>query len=184
MGVRQAELSDSRILTAVAFVCSAAVLGATAVSTLVMAAGGSEALRWPFRFICHGQLDRAFEIAGLAMPLCARCCGIYGGVAVAAAAAFVWFPRTRSRALFWIGMALTIPLAIDGTAQTLGLWSTENLARGATGLAFGTGLVILAANGVAGRIAGSSDPSLSDDARLSDAPARCAGNSNLRRSSG
>ena len=151
MGVRQAELSDSRILSAVAFVCSAAVLLAAVVATLTIAGGGAEIVRLPFRLMCHGQVDRAFEMAGIAMPLCARCVGIYAGIAVAAVAMFTAPPARRRQSWFVLGAALVAPMVIDGSGQTMGLWSTGNAARAVTGLAFGLGLVMLAINGVASR---------------------------------
>lgn len=149
MGIRQTELSDARILAAVAFCCSVAILAGALVVTLMIGAGGSEALRWPFRIMCHGQLERAFEISGVAMPLCARCCGVYGGMAVAAFGLVLFPPRYRSRLLFIAGAILVIPLVVDGTFQMLGVWSTEDLSRAATGLGFGTGLLLLAGNGIA-----------------------------------
>lgn len=146
MGIRQTELSDLRIVSIVAFVCSVSVLAAATSAGFAIVRGSSELLRWPFRMICHGQLDRAFEIMGVAMPLCARCTGIYAGIALAAAVLFVHFPGTRTRIISGLGLVLAAPMLIDGTMQMLGVWSTGNIARAATGLGFGTGLVLVAAS--------------------------------------
>ncbi len=151
MGIRKAELNDGRIVAVVAFLCSLAVLVAASLATLALATGASEMLRTPFLLMCHGQIERAFSIAGVGMPLCARCCGVYAGMALAALVMFVAAPVRRTKTLFILGAGLVIPMTIDGTFQTLGLWSTGNIPRAATGVAFGIGLVILAINGIAGR---------------------------------
>ncbi|MBW3670902.1 MAG: DUF2085 domain-containing protein [Acidobacteria bacterium] len=128
--------------------------------------------------ICHGQLDRAFEIMGVAMPLCARCTGIYVGIALAAAVLFIHFPESRTRVISALGIVLAAPMLIDGALQILGVWSTGNIARAATGLGFGTGLVLMAADYLM------SDSS-SDEGSVGRAPFRFLRrrNPNLRQSS-
>src|SRR5437868_1280699 len=36
--------------------------------------------RAPFQLLCHGIASHSFSIAGTAMPICARCTGIYAGL--------------------------------------------------------------------------------------------------------
>ena len=143
-------MSRGRILALVAGAASAAVLVMASLATLSIASSGLEILRAPFRLMCHGQLDRAFEIAETAMPICARCTGIYGGILLGAITlSFAPIVRRR-RLLFLVGMAIALPMVIDGLMQLFGFWATGEVARSVTGLLFGIGLIVLAVNGVAG----------------------------------
>lgn len=151
MGVRKTNLSTTRILSAVALAAGISVLIVSGAVTVAISSGAGEVLRAPFHLICHGQLDRAFELAGVAMPICARCTGIYAGIALGALLMMIAPLERRRSLLFLAGVLLAAPLVVDGSMQTLGLWSTGNLPRGMTGLLFGVGLITLAGNGVAGR---------------------------------
>lgn len=100
-----------------------------------------DAARLPFSMICHGIPERSLRIADHLLPVCARCTGIYLGGILSALAALLLRVRSASLAL---GIALMSPLAIDGTAQALGLWATGNPARFATGMLFAAGFVTAA----------------------------------------
>ncbi|MBW3563398.1 MAG: DUF2085 domain-containing protein [Acidobacteria bacterium] len=100
-----------------------------------------DAARLPFSMICHGIPERSLRIADHLLPICARCTGIYLGGILAALAALLLRVRSASLAL---GIVLMIPLAIDGTGQALGIWTTGNPARFATGMLFAVGFVTAA----------------------------------------
>lgn len=95
----------------------------------------SELARGIFRLICHGRQDRALIVSGAAMPLCARCVGIYAGLIAACAATLVAGWRLRvSTVVLLLAVA---PLAIDGLTQAAGLRESVNTLRVATGLLAG-----------------------------------------------
>jgi uncharacterized membrane protein len=101
--------------------------------------------------ICHQRPERSFVLWQTAMPVCARCTGIYFGALVAAAALMV---RRRNRALttrqvrWGLSMALT-----PGLMTLLYEWVTHetpsNLLRAASGVPLG--FVVL---GVIGAVLG------------------------------
>lgn len=149
MGVREADLSRSRIVAAVGGASAAAVLILAVLATLSISSSGIELWRVPFRMMCHGQVDRAFEIAGTAMPICARCTGIYTGMIVGALWLFLAPFERREKLRFVAGLAIALPMVVDGFMQMFGVWATGNLPRSLTGLFFGIGLVLIAGNALA-----------------------------------
>lgn len=38
------------------------------------------------QWVCHQRVERSFQLAGVPLPVCARCIGIYGGAALVAVA--------------------------------------------------------------------------------------------------
>lgn len=97
-----------------------------------------DAVRLPFSMICHGIPERSLRIADHLLPVCARCTGIYLGGTLSALGALLLRLRAGSIGL---GIVLMSPLAIDGIGQALGIWSTGNPARFATGMLFAAGFV-------------------------------------------
>lgn len=84
--------------------------------------------------ICHQQDVRSFHVAGVRMPVCARCSGLYAGAAAGAAAVLGWalLPRRRGAAghprlpltrLRWLALASGVP--------TVTAWAGEHLAGAA-----------------------------------------------------
>lgn len=142
MGLRNEALSRGALVAMAGAISAAAVLGLAAVSTLAISATGSEAWRIPFLLICHGKTERAFELAGHPMTLCARCTGVYAGLLLGGLSTLLLRPR-RARVLRWIAVAALAPMIVDGIMQTLGVWSTGAPSRALTGLAFGAGLMLL-----------------------------------------
>ena len=72
--------------------------------------------------VCHQRADRSFHLAGLQLPVCARCTGLYASGAVAALAAWMGFPvlprRTRLMLLLAaLPTAITVALEWWGVAQ-------------------------------------------------------------------
>jgi len=55
-----------------------------------------------FSFLCHRDPARTFTILGSALPVCARCTGIYAGLLVAASVAW---PNVFRR---WLVVAVTV----------------------------------------------------------------------------
>jgi uncharacterized membrane protein len=87
--------------------------------------------------VCHQRPDRSFHVAGVQMPVCARCLGLY--VAGAAGAAVAWIRRWRSggrsaRILF--GLA-ALPIALTVALEWTHVLATSNTTRLLTGLPLG-----------------------------------------------
>jgi len=89
--------------------------------------------------LCHQSAERSFAIMGHKLGLCARCTGIFAGLFV-----FGVFSMMLKRrfALPLLGLlAFVAPLAIDGLAQTFGLWNTGNIPRFIVGAVSAFGIV-------------------------------------------
>jgi len=91
-------------------------------------------IRQGFAPVCHQIGDRAIAVAGSRLVVCARCAGFYSGLAAAGiivAAADGLGRRWRVQTVWFL---LLIPLAVDGTANLLGVWSTPAAGRAVIGL--------------------------------------------------
>ena len=91
-----------------------------------------------FSPVCHQIPSRSFHILGQPLAVCARCLGIYSGflsgvVLYPFLRGFleVSVPRTR---LF---ILVSLPIGLDTLGNFIGLWSTANEVRFATGLLWG-----------------------------------------------
>ena len=94
--------------------------------------------------VCHQRAERSFALAGVALPVCARCTGIYTG---AAAAAAILLSRSRRRSssrggLISGGIRALACLAVAPTALTVAYeWSsaraTSNIVRLLAGMPIG-----------------------------------------------
>ncbi len=112
---------------------------------------GSTALVYLFfKPICHQQPERCFWLAGIALPVCARCLGVYLGAAWGIIAwGLVRGPRcTKVPGEIWIGLGL-MPLALDGLLNAVCLINTPSLARAGTGFLAGATLAAVLAAGCA-----------------------------------
>lgn len=127
---------ESRKSHSILFLGSLLMLPAVLIAVSVAAGEGTmvdTAIRMAFKPFCHQQPDRSFELFGTVFVVCARCTGFYlvlglAGLsaAVAAHAGLKWHvPDTA----LW----LMLPLALDGTGNLLGLWSTPGTVRAMTG---------------------------------------------------
>lgn len=127
---------DTKIVLAVVAAIPTVILSASALCSWAIAMGASEQWRLLFRIMCHGRPERSLALAGVAMPICARCVGIYAGLLVGLAA-FWLIPYLRERVVRPFALAAVIPLAIDGLTQLAGLRESTNELRIATGIIAG-----------------------------------------------
>lgn len=135
---------DTRVAATILPLVPVVILAATIGATWLVAHGGSDAWRLPFRLLCHGIPDRCLVAFGTRMPICARCFGIYVGL-FSGLAAFWLVPRLPSRPLGFATLAAAVPMAVDGVSQALLLRTSNNPLRLATGFiaAFVFGLWVL-----------------------------------------
>lgn len=78
--------------------------------------------------VCHQRPERSFDLAGVPLPVCARCIGLYASGALTAAAAWIGgatVPR-RARAILILAAA---PTAITVLLEWTGLAFPSNTAR-------------------------------------------------------
>lgn len=127
---------DTKIVLAVVAAIPTVILSASALCSWAIAMGASAQWRLLFRIMCHGRPERSLAIADVAMPICARCVGIYAGLLVGLAA-FWLIPYLRERVVRPFALAAVIPLAIDGLTQLAGLRESTNELRIATGIVAG-----------------------------------------------
>ena len=89
--------------------------------------------------LCHQELERSFVLNENQLPFCARCMGIWLGLAVGLTAlCFVNFPVDIRLVL--VLFLCCVPLGIDGFGQLFGWWSSSQVSRLLTGLFCGGGL--------------------------------------------
>lgn len=89
-----------------------------------------------FRMVpCHRKKERCLCIQGEAMPICARCLFILIGMLTVPFFLFSPLP-------LMIGVALQVPMVLDGWTQLKGWRKSSNGLRMTTGLTSGIGLAI------------------------------------------
>jgi uncharacterized membrane protein len=86
--------------------------------------------------VCHRIPERCFLWRGRRLPICSRCCGVFGGQALGLIAAFWPVP-------WWVCLSLILPLLIDWGLQRFRLMASTNSRRFVTGLLAGFGEVAL-----------------------------------------
>jgi uncharacterized membrane protein len=122
----------------------------------------NEPVLWPYAVgasFCHQRSDRSFTLNGNQLPVCERCLAIEIGIVIASCAAVVVQPkggffsalgaflpsRLRSQpAILAVGLALMLPMAIDGSLQLITTYISATPQRLATGFLFGIGYIGLA----------------------------------------
>jgi uncharacterized membrane protein len=98
--------------------------------------------------VCHCLPSRTLTVGGTYLPVCARCAGIYAGIATT----YLFLITRRGfkvNALPPFGVALGVvalllPMAVDGISSYAGLRETTNVIRFATGLSAGAALPVFA----------------------------------------
>jgi hypothetical protein len=122
-------------LAAAVLVATAAVVWACALvaAPIVAASDGSVPFAWGAALayragsaICHQQDGRSLHVAGLRMPVCARCAGLYAGGALGALAALAWAIGSAGALRLPLGRARAAAVACG--LPTLGAWAAEHLA--------------------------------------------------------
>ncbi len=98
-----------------------------------------DALDRVFAPMCHRLPERSLALAGVQMPLCSRCAGLFAGVA---AGALIARPRLARAAWRPVLIALGVVMAVEVATQDLGLHAVWHPSRLATGFAFGYALVV------------------------------------------
>jgi hypothetical protein len=112
--------------------------------------------------VCHQRLPRTFVLWGAAMPVCARCAGLYAGAALGAAAGVLAAHRRRWRRLGRSGVEslgawrVGLALAAAPTVATLALETfigvpITNAVRSAAGVVLGAAVGWVAASSLRGR---------------------------------
>ncbi len=74
----------------------------------------AEWFRFPLSVVCHQLPERCLLVAGLPMPLCSRCLGVWVGVSLSAS--FAW-PAIPLGALRWVIGGSLILMAIEILTQ-------------------------------------------------------------------
>ena len=126
----------SRLLAPIAIVV--VIAWVTLVVTAPQLPSSLAALIYAFgSLVCHQRPERSFHLAGAQLPVCARCLGIYAGVALGLLA--------RSRRILVFGPVIAIIGVALPTVATLvvewtGLWNPGNPIRAAAGTLLGAGV--------------------------------------------
>ena len=141
------------ILYGLTLTLAALWLGALAAAPLLLARGSKAAslVYAAFSPLCHQDPARCLRIAGFPLAVCARCTGVYLGFFLGLLA---WpfagrpaRPRLPSARTF---LAATLPIALDGAGNALGLWASPPALRFGVGIVWGG---LLPFYGLAGLIA-------------------------------
>jgi uncharacterized membrane protein len=127
---------DTKIVFGVVAAIPVVILTAASLCSFAIAQGASMRWRVLFRFMCHGMPERCLELFGVAMPICARCVGVYAGL-FAGLLLFLVLPALREKTVRIAAFVAVTPLALDGFTQLFGLRESTNPLRVATGIAAG-----------------------------------------------
>jgi uncharacterized membrane protein len=95
--------------------------------------------------VCHQRPERSFHLAGIQMPVCARCFGLYLAGAVGLVVAWIVRWRVSGSAASVVLAVTAVPIAVTVALEFIGLITTSNMLRMFTGLplGFAAGLVIV-----------------------------------------
>lgn len=103
----------------------------------------TEKLPFPFNLVyacgdlmCHQKAERSFFINNNQMPFCVRCTAIWLGLALGIGL-MIFYKFELNQKSFILIVAAIAPLMIDGLGQFVGLWTSTNLSRFATGIIAG-----------------------------------------------
>jgi uncharacterized membrane protein len=99
--------------------------------------------------VCHQLPERSFHLGGFQLPVCARCVGIYGGVAIGALGASVMGPAAVPRRARQILVLAALPTAVTVALESAGLWPTTNIVRAAAGFPLGLAAALVVTGALA-----------------------------------
>jgi uncharacterized membrane protein len=101
--------------------------------------------------ICHQLPGRSFHTAGAQLPVCARCLGIYAGVALTTMFLMPGFrvPRSMVPGSRRVLIGGTVPTLMTLVMEWLGVWAPSNLARAAAGVVLGAAIAFVVADALA-----------------------------------
>jgi uncharacterized membrane protein len=89
--------------------------------------------------MCHRLPERTLTLAGMPMPLCSRCAGIFAGVALGA---LIMRPRLSLSSWRWMIGATGALMALEVVTQDAGLHPIWHSTRVLSGLLFGYALAV------------------------------------------
>lgn len=99
--------------------------------------------------VCHQIPERSFHLAGIQLPVCARCTGLYIGAAVGVA---LWSMRTARglsfRSARWALLVTAVPTLVTLATAALGWWDPANALRAATAAPLGLAAGVVVAAGL------------------------------------
>jgi uncharacterized membrane protein len=124
-------------LTAAALTWSAIILLSPAALHRPSTRGAATLVYAASSRICHQRVERSFAVAGVQMPVCARCSGLY--LAGAAGALLAWFRRAdRPAGNVRLLLALAaLPTAATFSLEFLGILAFSNGVRALAALPLG-----------------------------------------------
>jgi uncharacterized membrane protein len=99
--------------------------------------------------VCHQRAERSFHLAGVQLPVCARCFGLYLSGALGLTAGLVLVSRARrapsGATVRHLLAVAALPIALSVGLEWLGVMHTTNVQRMLTGLPLGfvAGIVIV-----------------------------------------
>ncbi len=87
--------------------------------------------------ICHQRAERSFHLAGVQLPVCARCTGLYFSGAAGALAAWIGRRRISPGHTRAVLIATAIPTALTVAIEVAGLAHPSNVVRALAALPLG-----------------------------------------------
>jgi uncharacterized membrane protein len=136
------------VLSALVVLWAAAIVGAPVLRSTGHS-GAANAIYALFSPICHQISERSFHVAGEPFAACARCTGIYFGLA----GGIVAYPIFRTLSNFstpsriWLLLS-PIPTGIDFALGFFGIWSNTHWSRFFTAALFGVVAAIYIVPGI------------------------------------
>jgi uncharacterized membrane protein len=125
-----------RALTTGALLWVALLLAAPAALSHEWASGLAGHLYAASSHICHQRPERSFALAGVQLPVCARCFGLYVSGALGALAAWVAVPRPLPAARILLAVA-ALPTGVTWALEAAGLAGFSNVTRAGAALPLG-----------------------------------------------
>jgi len=102
--------------------------------------GIGDGVRSAFAPYCHQRVDRSFELAGVVLPVCARCTGLWLG-ALAGALVLPWLRSVREVPSLGVLVLAAAPMALDLALEHGAGLGPAALSRALTGICLGATIV-------------------------------------------